>query len=185
VGAEHKGPLAAFVVIAVIAGVLLVTSVRSQAAPGWLIPDEIPAAVVAGPLLSLASGDPGESSDGVPASHDGSGSVHQAHSATGSTAATLPAVHTVVHSSIQPAVHGRARATHHPAYHHPSRHHGPATVLHPDPAPAPARHDHGRHLGWSHGKGHGHSGDLGRGHGRGLENRRAHGPAQAPGHGPH
>lgn len=169
-GAEHKGPLAAFVVIAVIAGVLLVTSVRSQAAPGWLIPDEIPAAVVAGPLLSLASGARGESSDGVPASHDGSGSVHQAHSATGSTAATLPAVHTAVHT----------------AYHHPSRHHGPATVLHPHPAPAPARHDHGCHLGWSHRKGHGHGGDHGRGHGRGLENRGAHGPAfsRAHGHGP-
>jgi hypothetical protein len=36
VGADHKGPLAAFVVIAIIAAVLLVTSVRSQADEGWL-----------------------------------------------------------------------------------------------------------------------------------------------------
>jgi hypothetical protein len=36
VGADHKGPLAAFVVIAIIAAVLLVTSVRSQADDGWL-----------------------------------------------------------------------------------------------------------------------------------------------------
>jgi hypothetical protein len=35
VGADHKGPLAAFVVVAIIAAVLLVTSVRSQAEPGW------------------------------------------------------------------------------------------------------------------------------------------------------
>ncbi len=48
-GADHKGPLAAFVVIAIIAAVLLVTSVRSQAAPGWLDPDRLPASVVAGP----------------------------------------------------------------------------------------------------------------------------------------
>jgi hypothetical protein len=36
VGADRKGPLAAFIVVAVIAAILLVTSVRSQAAPGWL-----------------------------------------------------------------------------------------------------------------------------------------------------
>jgi hypothetical protein len=34
VGADRKGPLAAFVVVTVIAAVLLITSVRSQAAPG-------------------------------------------------------------------------------------------------------------------------------------------------------
>jgi len=50
VGADRRGPLAAFVVIAIIAAVLLVTSVRSQAAPGWLIPGKLPAAVVAGPV---------------------------------------------------------------------------------------------------------------------------------------
>src|SRR5262252_4911054 len=46
VGADRKGPLAAFVVVAIIAAILLVTSVRSQAAPGW-IGRQIPAAVAA------------------------------------------------------------------------------------------------------------------------------------------
>jgi hypothetical protein len=36
VSADRKGPLAAFIVIAIIAAILLVTSVRSQAATGWL-----------------------------------------------------------------------------------------------------------------------------------------------------
>ena len=35
-GADRKGPLAAFIVVAIVAAILLVTSVRSQAAPGWL-----------------------------------------------------------------------------------------------------------------------------------------------------
>jgi hypothetical protein len=48
VGADHKGPLAAFAVVAIIAGVLLVTSVRSQAAPSWFNPNRLPAAVVVG-----------------------------------------------------------------------------------------------------------------------------------------
>lgn len=48
-GANRRGPLAAFVVIAIIAAILLVTSVRSQAAPGWLDPDRIPATAVASP----------------------------------------------------------------------------------------------------------------------------------------
>jgi hypothetical protein len=36
VGADRKGPLAAFIVVAIIAAILLITSVRSQAATGWL-----------------------------------------------------------------------------------------------------------------------------------------------------
>jgi hypothetical protein len=35
VGVDRKGPLVAFIVVAIIAAVLLITSVRSQAAPGW------------------------------------------------------------------------------------------------------------------------------------------------------
>ena len=35
-GADRKGPLAAFIVVAIIAAILLITSVRSQAATGWL-----------------------------------------------------------------------------------------------------------------------------------------------------
>jgi hypothetical protein len=36
VGADRKGPLVAFIVVAIIAAILLITSVRSQAATGWL-----------------------------------------------------------------------------------------------------------------------------------------------------
>ena len=42
-GADRRGPLAAFVVIAIVAAILLVTSVRSHASPGWLDPDPVPA----------------------------------------------------------------------------------------------------------------------------------------------
>ena len=45
-GTDRKRPLAAFLVVAVIAVVLLVTSVRSQAASGWLN-RRLPASVVA------------------------------------------------------------------------------------------------------------------------------------------
>jgi hypothetical protein len=37
VGADRKGPLAALIVVALIAVILLVTAVRSQAAPEWHI----------------------------------------------------------------------------------------------------------------------------------------------------
>ena len=47
-GADRRGPLAAFVIVALIAAILLVTSVRSQAAP-WFR-----STVVAGPV-----GEPG------------------------------------------------------------------------------------------------------------------------------
>ena len=51
-GTDRKGPLAAFVVIAIVAAILLVTSVRSQADPPWLDHDEVPATVVAAPPIS-------------------------------------------------------------------------------------------------------------------------------------
>jgi len=44
---DRRGPLVAFIVVAISAAILLVTSVRSQAAPGWLrVPD---AAAAGGP----------------------------------------------------------------------------------------------------------------------------------------
>lgn len=48
-GVDRKGPLVAFVVIAIIAAVLLVTSVRSQASPGWVDPDQGQRGVVTTP----------------------------------------------------------------------------------------------------------------------------------------
>lgn len=57
-GADRKGPLAAFVVVTIIAAVLLVTSVRSQAAPG-IFGRSFPVTILAGPgtagLLHSAS----------------------------------------------------------------------------------------------------------------------------------
>jgi hypothetical protein len=49
VGADRKGPLAAFVVIAIIAAVLLVTSVRSQADPGDVQQQRLTASASADP----------------------------------------------------------------------------------------------------------------------------------------
>ena len=56
-GADRRGPLVAFIVIAVIAAILLVTSVRSQAAPRWEDRDEAPATVVPGPVAAEAGRD--------------------------------------------------------------------------------------------------------------------------------
>lgn len=50
-GTDRKGPLAAFVVIAIVAAILLVTSVRSQAEPPWVDHDQLPATVVAAPPI--------------------------------------------------------------------------------------------------------------------------------------
>lgn len=157
-GAEHKGPLAAFVVIAVIAAVLLVTSVRSQAAPGWLDPRKIPASVVAAPLVGLASGASGAGSTDDPAAEHDSGSARQLRPATSSTAAhqvtdhvVHPVVHQAVHQAVHHAVHGTPHSTaHRPKLHQPEhgRHLGPAQG---------AGDDHGRHLDWSRASGHDHS----------------------------
>jgi hypothetical protein len=57
VGADRRGPLVAFIVIAVIAAILLVTSVRSRAAPRWVDRDEAPATVIRGPGADDAGSD--------------------------------------------------------------------------------------------------------------------------------
>jgi hypothetical protein len=51
VGADRKGPLVAFIIVAIVAAILLVTSVRSQAAE----PDGVPQATVAETLSSASS----------------------------------------------------------------------------------------------------------------------------------
>jgi hypothetical protein len=55
VGADHKRPLTAFVVVAVVAVILLVTSVRSQAASGWL-DRRLPSSFVAGAQGAVSHG---------------------------------------------------------------------------------------------------------------------------------
>lgn len=156
-GAEHKGPLAAFVVIAVIAAVLLVTSVRSQAAPGWLDPRKIPVSVVAAPMLSLASGASEESSTDEPAAgRADSGSQHQVR--------PVHSVHVVQSTTQSPSDSAVHTTTPTGAPQKP--HHEPGHLTHPKAAPASASRDHGRHLGWSHGHeaGQGHGEGHGKGH---------------------
>ena len=142
-GVDRKGPLAAFVVVAVIAAVLLVTSVRSQASPGWLNPGNLPASVLAGPpgadahlwesvtagvdqmveqgavLVQKVTSDPSEIQDStVTAAVATSGSVDGSHARA-------------------------ARTT--------TRHHHVAHVRHHSRVRSspPATHDRGRHLGLS------------------------------------
>jgi hypothetical protein len=58
VGADRKGPLAAFVVIAIIAAVLLVTSVRSQADPGGAGQQRLAASADVDPGFHAVAGGP-------------------------------------------------------------------------------------------------------------------------------
>ncbi|HEY3530776.1 MAG TPA: hypothetical protein VGK78_16640 [Nocardioides sp.] len=166
-GVDRKGPLAAFVVIAVIAAVLLVTSVRSQAAPGWLNPDNLPASVVAGPattdplwgpvtahvdqvveqgvvLVQKVTSDPSEIQDPTVTLADPAGGSDE-----GSPARTDDSQTTVHHAG-----HVRHDAT----------------------APSPATHDSGRHVGSGHGHGQTVWRAVGHGHGHAQSNgHRSHG----------
>jgi hypothetical protein len=184
VGADRRGPLAAFVVVAIIAAILLVTSVRSQAAP-WLDPENLPTSVVAGPvtephlwgsvserldqvvqdgvvLVHKAASDAADSEDRTTEALGASTSL------TTSATTTPPASATGTPQPVgTPARHAGPRA-HHPAampnFGH--GHHAPQPspeVQQPDSAGPSSlastsdlgRQDHGRHLGWSHGHGHG------------------------------
>ena len=166
-GADRRGPLAAFVVIAIIAAVLLVTSVRSQAAPGWLDPDNLPATIVAAPpvtdphlWLSVSSGipqavrhgvvivkrmapDPGQVKEPTTliASHSGP-SRHRHPSDDGHAAGRSdapPAVHPDAPPGVQDAPPGA-----HGHHHGQTQGHsdGPGVGYSLGPS-------HGRHLGWS------------------------------------
>jgi hypothetical protein len=179
VGADRRGPLAAFVVIAIIAAVLLVTSVRSQAAPGWLRPGRIPASVVAAPVTEphLWGTVTGSVHEVV---RDGAVLVRRA-ATTGpqrdttttealDASAVVAAPGSVAPGSVAPGSVARhlvaGTSTHHPTTH---PHHAAPAPHHSTPADsedgsAPDTHDHGRHLGWDHGHWnagdeHGHSGD--------------------------
>jgi hypothetical protein len=184
VGADRKGPLAAFVVIAVIAGILLVTSVRSQAAPGWFDPSDLPATVVAAPPVD--SGVWGSATSGLEQFVEQG--AHLVHRATGPASAqdgdAAVAALTSSDSTVTPGQDAApqvpptqvpAHTGGHPHSHHvaPDRHHVAAVDDDPSTPTGTASHDHGRHLGWGHGhrhgNGHGHSGrDHGRHHGRHL-----------------
>jgi hypothetical protein len=167
VGADRKGPLAAFLVVAVIAVILLVTSVRSQAAPGW-IQGRLPASIVAAVPDAPAAGV--WDSVGVSVSQavvQGVVLVHRATqdpttSAAGETTSGAPvttaAVTSSTASSPSTAVSGGPPAR--PTSTHVARqgsHRAPAPYA--DPATGPTTSGHGRHLGQAHhhhGPGHGH-----------------------------
>jgi hypothetical protein len=196
VGADRRGPLAAFVVVAIIAAILLVTSVRSQAAP-WLDPENLPTSVVAGPVTEPHLwGSVGEHldqavRDGVVLVHkaasdasDSDDSSTEALGASTSVTTTPTTSAAGTHQPIATHAHHAGPRLHHPAA-MPNPGHGhdapapsadPTASLSPgsqDPEPDLGRHDHGRHLGWSHGHGHGAGADetsaSAHGHGHGHD----------------
>jgi hypothetical protein len=159
VGADRKGPLAAFIVVAIIAAILLITSVRSQAATGWLgralpsTPEVVRAvgggldrAVEQGSVLVRGATDPVSTSD----SHDADAPAPRSPSPSTDQPATSPATH--------------------PASQPPT-----VTTTQPAPSPHAVRHhvredvegpgSPGRHLGRTH-PNHGHVDGHGHGHGR-------------------
>src|SRR5262245_19099534 len=222
VGADRKGPLAAFVVIAIIAAVLLVTSVRSQAAPGWLDPDKLPASVVAAPgaephLWSAVTGGVDQVvQDGVVLARKATSAATAGQDTTTAAigASTSVASTTTSSDAVRPARHHAVRAhrvVSHPhaatpaSPHRPTRPDGEQPSAEPPAAPTspatdpdvepsvPAAHDHGRHLGWSHGRGHADDADpsepngsehgQGQGHGHGGGHDHGHEHGQGHGHG--
>lgn len=170
-GADRRGPLAAFVIVALIAAILLVTSVRSQAAP-WFRPT-----VVAGPvgephLWTSVTGGVDRVVQG------GTVLVRKAGSSSDPTRTEAQAASTQVvtgHGQAYTTTHEsparpRHRATHHhrvsgtphqpaddgadqpPAGAPTTPADAPTTPADPpdsdqDPSSTPG-HDHGHHLGW-------------------------------------
>jgi hypothetical protein len=174
VGADRKGPLAAFVVIAVIAAILLVTSVRSQAEPGWLDPSDVPTSVVAAPPVSVLP-DWGDLAEGVDQVVEaGTVLVKRATSDPSTTQSDPTAIPTVASPTTLAIRAGSDAGTHRVTQasgddHATRRHHvvGRHSAPHPSSSSnvsqaAPVRHDHGRHAGWTHAHSHGHA------HGRHL-----------------
>jgi hypothetical protein len=163
-GADRRGPLAAFIIVAVIAAILLVTSVRSQAAP-WLIPGRISATVAAPALEPHLWGSVSGGVDDVVQA--GAVLVRKASTdAQEPTRTTQPPAspHVVAgrlgRATVPPRQHRSTRTRHQPA-----RQHGPSGPSDPgddDPVDAPAdpvgqaptdpdpgdKPGHARHLGW-------------------------------------
>jgi hypothetical protein len=171
VGADRKGPLAAFVVIAIIAAILLVTSVRSQAEPSLVAE---PPAVTYPDLWAPAA-------DLQVVVRSGVTLVRKI--ATAATVVRDPSVTTAATSvpdtgslTALPAVSHRVvgrmtrRRSPHPS-HRVRRHAKPSTTAPPKTSAPPttsAPPAPGRHLGWGHGKpGHGrHLGSKGKAKGK-------------------
>jgi hypothetical protein len=151
VGADRRGPLAAFVVVALIAAILLITSVRSQAAP-WFS-----TRIVAGPAMephvwrSVTGGVHQVVKDGAVLVRK---AARTPDSESTGTVAAGPA--SGVAGSRTPSVsrsHHVARTAHLGTSEHqrPAQKPGRPARERPgtDPAEAPTKPGHGRHLGWT------------------------------------
>ena len=167
-GAERKGPLAAFIVVAIIAVILLVTSVRSQAAPGWL-DRRLPASVVAvvpssdsGLWGAFGNGMERIATHGVVLVHDAT-SEQAADDGDVTASVSEPTARPGRHgSSPQPGPAPQAARGPHRAR-PPGSDPGDRAVSDAVPVASTAGH-HGRHLGWGHGHEHGHAPGHGHGH---------------------
>jgi hypothetical protein len=156
VGADRRGPLAAFVIVALIAAILLVTAVRSQAAP-WFS-----ARIVAGPAIEPHVW--GSVTGGVDqVVHDGTVLVRKAVPTPGDDAAHVEAVgasnsvltspHHTSATTRQVSRAPRDHTTRHRDHHGNQPTNPPASqpdqpASNPAPGTPPGNPGHGRHLGW-------------------------------------
>jgi hypothetical protein len=183
VGADRRRPLAAFVVIAIIAAVLLVTSVRSQAAPGWLDPEELPVTDVAAPPATdphlwgvVTSGVHQVVQDGVVLTKRATSEESVAEDPTLSLVASTTSSDTASSDAddsgnVVTSHAGHTTPDHGQRPHHPRHHDDADDSDEPSGSSWPSPHDHGHHYGWDHGNGHhGH----GNGHGHGTGHGRSH-----------
>jgi hypothetical protein len=162
VSADRKGPLVAFIVVAIIAAILLVTSVRSQAATGWfrralpsthavvhVVDGGLDRAVHQGSALVRATTDQDSTTTALPSDAPSPQPSSRAASRPSHPTATPPAPHAVRHevtggvsTSGSPGRHlGWTHAGHPHAVHavHPGH------PVHPDHADRPDRPDHPDH----------------------------------------
>jgi hypothetical protein len=196
-GADRRGPLAAFIIVAIVAAILLVTSVRSQAAP-WLTPERFSASV-AGPALephlwgSVTGGLDDVVQAGAVLVRKASPDVQEPPGTTQPPASSHVVAGHRGRVTVPPRQQRSTRTRHQPVRkgtpsgpvdHDPVD--APADPVEPPaaaptmPTTLPGRHDHGRHLGWlrhrgqagppviaSTEDGHGHGRGHGQGHGQG------------------
>ena len=170
-GADRRGPLAAFIILAVIAVILLVTSVRSQAAPGWFR-----TTVVAGHVARPDAWAPDVTQvvqEGVvlarKAAADTSRPEHHATASPGVSPSVVPQRAAPATSSARHQVAGAPRPDH-------------PTGAPTDQTTTWGTHDHGRHLGWYKSRGRDATA-AGAGHPRGHDHGRGWLPVGVGSHG--
>ncbi len=149
-GADRKGPLAAFIVVAIIAAILLITSVRSQAATAWL-GRALPS--TPGVVRAVGGGLDHVFEQGAVLVHKARPVAPPESRATSATTAGAP----VAPGNATPSHEGAAPPAPHPVHHQSGHLVGPAPTA-PPVGSAPDAVRPGRHLGWTHAPhgGHGH-----------------------------